>query len=532
MKYLSLQSVQNAFEGNKNTTTTKFWTLMGILFTIEDQICPGISYSFNMNVTANYLDRIFAITDALPTAGNASLWYAKFGAQWVSELKSDLLSGNTPNIYDIAVWCFRKESFDDEITKEDLVSRFLSTFKLTRSEANYLFDFEDRDIVYVDVLYSDNELYQHLKNTYGDTSDNINVMPDGKFLKNNAGAVQSGGYIKPFFNTDYSNQCVLLTDYNTDSIFSTPQTITTGVNGGINKIYFGCPGGGKSHAIKQFLEDNAIPIEQQFRTTFHPDSDYSSFVGAYKPNVVESEITYEFVPQVFTNVYVEAWNNPTKQYFLIIEEINRGNCAQIFGDLFQLLDRKENGLSEYPIDADADLKKYLLKVLINQGGIAQGKLCLPANLTIFATMNTSDQSLFPMDSAFKRRWEWEFVPIEPSDLSRQFKITIGDRKYDWTLFLDNINSKIKDSTESEDKQMGSHFIKSNINEAQFKSKVMFYLWSEVFKMEYLTPKNHFRSKDLNSSEETEFSFNDLYKTGGTILLEGFMRYLQVNPDEE
>lgn len=219
------------------------------------------------------------------------------------------------------------------------------------------------------------------------------------------------------------------------------------VQSSIQKIYYGCPGTGKSYTVKEktegldgekavYFDDNGRKIDTPdkedrngkpsniFRTTFHPDYDYSSFVGSYKPIMVpvldnngkdteKEELIYDFVPQVFTNAYVRAWKSlkddsltdSERQVYLIIEEINRGNCAQIFGDLFQLLDRK-NGFSEYPIIPDAELRKYL-----KNEGLESGQLRLPCNLHILATMNTSDQSLFPMDSAFKRRWAMEYVPI-------------------------------------------------------------------------------------------------------------------------
>jgi 5-methylcytosine-specific restriction endonuclease McrBC GTP-binding regulatory subunit McrB len=245
----------------------------------------------------------------------------------------------------------------------------------------------------------------------------------------------------------------------------------------------------------------------------------------------DDKIKYEFSPQTFTDAYVKAWQNPDKQVYLVIEEINRGNCAQIFGDLFQLLDRK-GGVSEYPINADADLRQYLEKEdVLGAGheGIANGKLKLPANLNILATMNTSDQSLFPMDSAFKRRWSWESVPIDYKNAdSSKFIITIGGKQYEWNEFLKSVNKRIFEATDSEDKQMGNFFINDNVDERQFIDKVMFYLWNDVCKEEFHTTKNFFRNyTDDKKTETIEFSFNALFESNSTKLLQGFMEYLEV-----
>ena len=289
-------------------------------------------------------------------------------------------------------------------------------------------------------------------------------------------------------------------------------------------IYFGAPGTGKSYGVSTDLE--GVKKDNIFRTTFHPESDYASFVGCYKPVMEGDEIKYKFTPQAFTDAYVQAWKNADQPVSLVIEEINRGNCAQIFGDLFQLLDRQNDGSSTYGIKADKDLVHYLDKEL-GQGheGIKGGELCLPPNLYIMATMNTSDQSLFPMDSAFKRRWDWKYVPINYSDpVSASFEIAIGEKKYLWVDFLKKVNEKIREITSSEDKQMGNFFIKGSVNEDKFKSKVMFYLWNEVCKDEYGTQGNFFRDKD-----KKEFSFSDLYEGKGTEKLDGFMAYLAVSP---
>ncbi len=293
----------------------------------------------------------------------------------------------------------------------------------------------------------------------------------------------------------------------------------------LQKIWFGAPGSGKSHAVRKIIRDRN---GKMIRITFHPDSDYATFVGSYKPMKKDNGLTYEFVPQAFTEAYIAAWKESGKEIFLVIEEINRGNCAQIFGDLFQLLDRGADGMSEYPIKADKDLCKYLESdeaLGAGHPGIAGGNLCLPANMHIYATMNTSDQSLFPMDSAFKRRWDWEYVPIDLKCPKSQFKITIGDTAYSWPSFLEKVNERIHTLSDSEDKQMGNFFIKSDVEVEEFKSKVMFYLWSEVCK-EYEKSGSFFKNK---RNVDAEFTFNSLFPTNDATnsILQGFMEYLGV-----
>ena len=183
----------------------------------------------------------------------------------------------------------------------------------------------------------------------------------------------------------------------------------------LQQIFYGAPGTGKSHTVdKDYVKDNKC-----FRITFHPDTDYASFVGCYKPKMGGAsgeDITYSFVPQVFLNAYIYAWNHPDEPTYLVIEELNRGNCAQIFGDIFQLLDRQKTGhpgYSKYTINADSDIATYLSgeledkehyeKAICEIYGLKEfdfSILALPSNLNILATMNTSDQSLFPIDSAF------------------------------------------------------------------------------------------------------------------------------------
>ena len=319
----------------------------------------------------------------------------------------------------------------------------------------------------------------------------------------------------------------------------------------LQQIYYGAPGTGKSKAIKDLTFGESV-----IRTTFHPDSDYASFVGTYKPIteevdlrdcygkkviddetkevVKEERIAYKFIPHAFLEAYVEAWKKlgSGKKQYLIIEEINRGNCAQIFGDLFQLLDRNEYGFSDYPIVADKDMQKYLEKEyegweITNKDEINQlygeanmvnlimkgERLVLPSNLYIWATMNTSDQSLFPIDSAFKRRWDWKYVPIregrdKETNAPLNWYINTGDKQYNWWSFISKVNKLIGSLTNSEDKKLGYFFCKAKDGEIDadlFVSKVIFYLWNDVFK-DY-----GFDDKDFQDEEGKILSFDRFYQ---------------------
>ena len=314
--------------------------------------------------------------------------------------------------------------------------------------------------------------------------------------------------------------------------------------GTIQTIYYGCPGTGKSHQVKDKTEglDGTKTITfddgptNVFRTTFHPDYDYATFVGCYKPVKEDSGLDYKFVPQVFTNAYVAAKKHPETPIYLIIEEINRGNCAQIFGDLFQLLDR-ENGVSKFPINAEEELMKFLRDDAKLEDYI---KISLPNNFNIYATMNTSDQSLFPMDSAFKRRWEMKYIKIDYTNSEANYTFNVGGKDYRWLEYLPCINEKITLATDSEDKQMGEFFIRSNMTATEFKNKVMFYLWNDVCKDLYAgnnSPQSFF-FRDLygNPFKFTEL-FNELPedaseedkkdpRKNGDLLLEGFLYYVK------
>lgn len=395
----------------------------------------------------------------------------------------------------------------------------------------------------------------------------------------------------------------------------------------LQQIFYGAPGTGKSDEV-----DDMCSKYIHHRITFHPDTDYSAFVGCYKPKthkknllagnginetqllssffdsnspkyksknkarylyealihtkdirdlgldaqsvsdklnkqgfqgcaytteatcmyniydwlkedgyIVENKIAYEFIPQCFIKAYVDAWKNQKedKPVFLVIEEINRGNCAQIFGDLFQLLDRDKNGFSRYEISPDTDLQEYLAEQGLNLSGItdhegndisaqiANGELMkLPNNLYIWATMNTSDQSLFPIDSAFKRRWDWKYIKIKKgvdkeTKQPLDWNIKVGEESYDWWEFINKINDRIVAMTSTADKQLGYFFCLANDNGEiaadTFVNKVAFYLWNDVFKdyAEDGSPLLKYK-KNEEDKEESDLTFPDFFDEQGKI----------------
>lgn len=338
-----------------------------------------------------------------------------------------------------------------------------------------------------------------------------------------------------------------------------------GIRLALQQIYYGAPGTGKSYEINDLTKAYST-----IRTTFHPDSDYSTFVGAYKPTMEETpvygaqgfevakekRITYTFVKQAFLKAYLGAWqkyangNETAEPQFLVIEEINRGNCAQIFGDLFQLLDRSDNGFSTYPIEADSDLQNEIKKAFAEGGeyaiengldvddavdgytsnygetlsdDIKNGRvLLLPNNLYIWATMNTSDQSLFPIDSAFKRRWDWRYVKI--ADAGKGWKIRCGNEYCDWWKFVKEINKRIAKETSSDDKKLGYFFCKppkdsSEISEEKFVGKVLFYLWNDVFK------DGDISLFKVSDEPEAEICFDAFYGSDNKVNIEAIRTFL-------
>jgi len=287
------------------------------------------------------------------------------------------------------------------------------------------------------------------------------------------------------------------------------------IKGGKNVILYGVPGSGKSYTIDEQYCDDESRME---RLVFHPDYTYSDFVGQILPNVTEGNVSYDFVPGPFTRLLQKAQSNPGNEYYLIVEEINRGNAPAIFGEVFQLLDRDNDGKSEYGI-SNADIARIVY-------GDEAHKIRIPSNMSIISTMNTSDQNVFTLDTAFQRRWSMRMIE---NNLSRveYAENKILDTTVSWRQFNTVLNGIILKKnvrvTSSEDKRLGAFFVRqadlafderehspdaseeerkaAAMQNRRFPEKILKYLWDDAFK----------------------FSREDIFETSQYISLEDIVR---------
>ena len=274
------------------------------------------------------------------------------------------------------------------------------------------------------------------------------------------------------------------------------QTDTNRVEGGCNVLLYGVPGCGKSHTVRTEYCDNPQRMEV---IVFHPDYTYSDFVGQILPKVEGDRIFYEYTPGPFTRLLRKAQDTPELEFYLVIEEINRGNAPAIFGEIFQLLDRKPNGESEYNIT-----NPEIARVVYN--GDESRPVCLPSNFFIVATMNTSDQNVFTLDTAFQRRWHMRMIQNDVWG-AKHAHSEILDTGVTWGKFCETINARILDSnigmSSAEDKRLGAYFVrpedivldkrqyddeasasdkrKAAMHNSLFPEKILKYLWDDAFK---------------------------------------------------
>lgn len=314
------------------------------------------------------------------------------------------------------------------------------------------------------------------------------------FIKNDNGEI----IIKPVLNIVKKEDNMFEASPSTQ----TPQQTISFINNHDQTIYYGVPGSGKSHKIDEITKN--LSEEQKIRVVFHPEYTNADFVGQILPCLTSDGIEYRFKAGPFSRILKKAYQNPDKPHYLIIEEINRGNAAAIFGDLFQLLDRDSKGWSSYKIE-NLDINSFIrskdstysdakIESSVNVGDYTWTEntgIRLPPNLSLLATMNTSDQNVFTLDNAFQRRWDMELVPNSCDDLTQmQAKISVKEKTITWESFQSKINEVIAEKgnesgfSSMEDKRLGCWFIKNNekgIDPEKFANKVLKYLWDDAFK---------------------------------------------------
>ena len=304
----------------------------------------------------------------------------------------------------------------------------------------------------------------------------------------------------------------------------------------MQKIYFGAPGTGKSYEIDTFLKERRVSEECIFRITFHPDFSYSDFIGQLLPTVIKSgpskgDVTYTFSKGVFTKALEKSYEDTSKDVYLILEEMSRGNCAAIFGDIFQLLDREKNGLnkgySKYFVNNDLIAKDII--------ALNDDRVKLPPNFHIIGTVNTSDQNVYVMDTAFKRRFEWEYISTKPvknstgteyeNNVDIELNNGITTRTVTWVDLYSVLNIFISSDKWlglGEDKQIGQFFIEFNMSATedehknQVKNKLLHYLWFDVSQSAYKAGVSLFDVSVSNFS-----SLYDKFENGNKIFSDVF-----------
>lgn len=565
MFYIAENRAIEAFQTIRGNLENKFFGLLGILKCIDTLVVDtNRTYKIIDGELSRFLDNVFYMKEYTGNYGSSEM-YVKFSKMWIDYVHEKFLGKHSVNLYDVIAFIYKSKCYNQPPTLNQLKLEFCREFHITVDVLNLWFDCSPKEIQYDERTY----LFDGIKKTLSLNGASMS-MDKPFFVEARAGELSRAPFLQTLYAGRDSIKCLLMLKENIDDYYpqnnlKTSKKLKMTNIKNLQQIFFGAPGTGKSYEINELTNGGSV-----IRTTFHPDSDYSTFVGAYKPVMEEApvygaqgvevakekRITYSYVKQAFLKAYLGAWqkyakgNETAEPQFLVIEEINRGNCAQIFGDLFQLLDRSDNGFSTYPIEADSDLQNEIKKAFADGGeyavengldvddavdgytsnygetlsdDIKNGRvLLLPNNLYIWATMNTSDQSLFPIDSAFKRRWDWRYVKI--ADAGKGWKIKCGTEYCDWWKFVEEINKRIAKETSSDDKKLGYFFCKppkdsSEISEEKFVGKVLFYLWNDVFK------DGDISLFKVSDEPEAEICFDAFYDSDNKVNIEAIRTFL-------
>lgn len=552
------------FNASKNLTNLddKVGGLICILSTIESHLVSNKIYKIDLTKLKFSLQKVFDIS-LQNMNSNDECWYIVLSKNWINNFFEKIIKDKI-DLLSLAVFFLRRNSFETEFSEKEILDLFIDKFNLQTVRNIW---FKEKHSFQVEYTQANVEINQ--KEFYKLKGINTNsgaLKFSGATIVASATELQRCAQIQTLYAGMDMNSILLLNkndlsksyDFvnsdnkindSTNSLKS-PSTLYAKTTNSLlpakpyeQIIFYGVPGCGKSFKIDNENTKGAADVQKQ-KVVFHPDYTNSDFVGQIIPRMKETcegtskktVIEYSFKPGPFTTILRRALRDKEHQYFLLIEEINRGNAAAIFGDLFQLLDRDESGWSCSPVNNDdinfyaaskyefweenySDSHEYDAECVNHPDGTEpfsrNSGLRLPPNLSIYATMNTNDQNVFTLDNAFNRRFKSEYISNKENpeipEHCKQFNLIIGETGIRWGAFRNKINEKIiqTELANAEDKQLGLFFIKNEngkreISEKDFADKVLKYLWHDVFKQD----KDIFNGKaEISKFEDLIDNFN-------------------------
>lgn len=489
MSYANEENVVEAF----NTLTTygiKMNTFLGfVCLWINSEKINEKYITASMHNFSTMVDKAFYLsTEKSSRQTNKEKWFVLFQDQWIDELSKQLLKGQKIDLLSVALAFFWQDSFSNT---QELISKFKSYF--SKEMLDIFFDYNDREINFenMSVLMPD-KLKQALINSgFKPSNESFTVSFDAKdFLRKAAGDLTAAPFGQTLYSNNWLKEVFICTNFDFLQLYSLSLTnINNQIKNlanqiGENIIFYGAPGTGKSYEIDQLTNSlNSI------RTVFHPDTQYSDFVGCLKPSMKGTNIQYSFKAGPFTEAIIQAARSVDNHHFLVIEELNRASAAAVFGDIFQLLDRNEKGESIYSINiSDPDLLDYFKGQI--EGFIEDGKLKIPANLSIYATMNSSDQAVMPLDTAFKRRWQFKYKKLDFNHCAQGFiEVVMAEQpvQIKWKEFAQAINLILSENNIQEDRHIGPWFLGTSElsdktrTDKTLTGKLFMYLWDDVLR---------------------------------------------------
>lgn len=433
MKYLSISSVVSAYNANKNRTENKFWGLLSILSALDCVVKPGICYNFDTSKVSTLLENLFCIDDNKKTYQNTSYWNVMFSRTWAIKA-AELMLSQTPNIYDIAVWYYRRAGFPDNATSSDIIKMLLESLHIEESDARKLFDFHPKEISFSQYIYDEKELLKSL----GIPSSNITA--EGKTIVAHPGELSRA----PFTQTLYAGQslmeCLIITQFQFNKLYDNKTAndwslTSNNANGPQRKeiinllikrkniILTGAPGTGKTFTAKTIAANiisdgrsdwNGLTEEQKKQVAFvqfHPSYDYTDFVEGLRP-VTGGEFRRQdgvfkaFCKRAVADSGESGDVKSPKPYIFIIDEINRGELSKIFGELFYAIEPDYRG--------KAGTVQTQYNNLVENEDVFKFGFYIPENVYIIGTMNDVDRGVEAMDFAIRRRFAWIEVTAEES----------------------------------------------------------------------------------------------------------------------